>query len=278
MCYLEREIKYYIFILNKYLATMDMKTDIRALAKELVNITNQLVDFKNMTEIQSKERFRLISEQLKSREIFIDKCVTYGQQMNFEFSFTIKNLHVAETGIIKDVRAKGSFPFVINVDNILVYYEPRDLQYMSSDSIEMISNYEFVNFKKGDEYKFQGKILSFNIKCDSLRHGFNEADEITFKIEAESDSEVKKKYEEDTLEKVQKILSRRRELNWSYSSIGAVIGLMIGVFLYFAFFSSSYADGGLQLGMFLKLILISGLICGFIGLLIAQESDSRNIM
>lgn len=137
-----------------------MESDIRTLTKDLRNYYLQIpkgVDFISLAFVQIKE-YRDLQKALEA------KGIGYSFSTHSEhITFYCPNRYVDEVGIIEDVRAEGPFPFLLSIgDDILISYEPRNLKDKESWKWNDLQNKEFLNFQKGSEYNFKGRIKSCN--------------------------------------------------------------------------------------------------------------------
>lgn len=140
-----------------------MESDIRSLTKELRNyylqITNA-VDDNSLTTLQKQEYGDPIKKALEAKGISYS-FPTHWDSPQDHITFYSPNWFVNEVGIIEDVHAKGAFPFTLSIgEDIFISYEPRNLKDKESWKWNDLKNKEFLNFQKGSEYQFKGRIKS----------------------------------------------------------------------------------------------------------------------
>lgn len=140
-----------------------MENDIRTLTKDLRNYYVQIrkgVDLSSLTSVQREEYGDPIKKALEGKGISYS-FPTHWDSPQDHITFYSSNWYVNEVGIIEDVSAKGAFPFTLLIDDdIFISYEPRNLKDKDSWKSNDLQNKEFLNFQKGSEYKFKGRIKS----------------------------------------------------------------------------------------------------------------------
>jgi hypothetical protein len=135
-----------------------MEKDLRSIAKEMKDYLLQIRDPRNsLTSIQRNAELDALKSSLANNGI------TYSLMDDYEsgyINFTFNSLYVNDTGIISDVRPKGTFPLSLKVDNnISISYEPRYFKELPDlYERDKIDNSAYFDLQKGSSYQIQGKV------------------------------------------------------------------------------------------------------------------------
>ena len=194
-----------------------MGISVRSLVNEIKNFKLQIEKNNNNVDLTTVQRAEYGKSILKSLQ---DKGITYHSGGNNSYIYTFKNTQVDDTGIIKDIRAQGSFPIDIIVDgNILVIYEPRNIKYLPDN--HELNNSEFLNLKKGSEYKFSGKTEA----CTD----FYEKQMMVFNVEG-SESSI---FQENIISKeLQNNIESAKKAGMNGVLSGGFWGMVLGIVFY----------------------------------------------
>ena len=178
-----------------------MKREINSLVEEIYNYSLNLTESRSdLTEIQKKEYFKKINEELDDKGIIthIHYDDNNHKKRSFFIRFDLPETQVEGIGKLIDVKEFGSFPLLISVNHAIISYEPRDLHKLSSSSYGKIENTEFINLNKGDDIQIVGKIST----CTSA-YAKGQNVNLTLKVVGEAASEA--------VEKTVKIVQREND-------------------------------------------------------------------
>jgi len=143
-----------------------MENDIRSFTKEMENYYLQIQKINNdfsLTNIQIEECRDSLQKEFESQGIKYRFQGDSDNVKNSNICFNPTSWYVNDVGIIQDIRSKGALPFSLTIeDNIFINYDPRRLGKIDFYERQKLNNNEFLNFRKGSEYRFIGKIIYCN--------------------------------------------------------------------------------------------------------------------